>query len=201
MQFEVYEQFWFAAPIWECLVKGADNKSIREYCLEVKKQKPGTVISNRGGWHSKEVLYPVPDSLADIFNHLNVFVSDICANQTGIRELEVGNFWININGHHDYNIPHDHQKSILSGVYYVSVPENNMGDLIFHRGDTAEFFLPSDSSFTPTFSTSLLCRKPPKESVFYLFPSWVKHSVERNESFQDRISIAFNIVMKKPIKK
>ncbi|NDB80820.1 hypothetical protein EB155_13250, partial [archaeon] len=35
---------------------------------------------------------------------------------------------------------------------------------------------------------------PVKESMFYLFPSWVKHSVDRNESDKERISIAFNFV-------
>jgi len=35
---------------------------------------------------------------------------------------------------------------------------------------------------------------PIKESMFYLFPSWVKHSVERNNTDSERISIAFNFV-------
>jgi hypothetical protein len=35
---------------------------------------------------------------------------------------------------------------------------------------------------------------PVKESMFYLFPSWVKHSVERNNTDSERISIAFNFV-------
>jgi hypothetical protein len=36
--------------------------------------------------------------------------------------------------------------------------------------------------------------KPAKESTFYLFPSWIKHHVERNESNEERISIAFNFI-------
>ena len=31
-------------------------------------------------------------------------------------------------------------------------------------------------------------------STMYLFPSWIKHYVDRNESDKERISIAFNLV-------
>jgi len=56
MEFKVYEQLWFATPIWECPVSDIDNKSIKDYCLEVRNKKPGVTISNRGGWHSGDFL-------------------------------------------------------------------------------------------------------------------------------------------------
>ena len=191
MEFKVYEQLWFPTPVWECPVLDIDNTSIKEYCLEVKKQKPGTIISNRGGWHSNDLLFPLPLALEELFNDMTIFVNDVCYRYTGI-ELKFGNFWININGKYDYNLLHDHQKSILSGVYYVDVPDNNMGDLVLHRGDNAEFFLKNIKE--PTMSNALSCIKQAKESTFYLFPSWIKHHVERNESDKERISIAFNFV-------
>jgi uncharacterized protein (TIGR02466 family) len=194
MEFKVYEQEWFTTPVWECPVSGIDNKSIKNYCLQVKKEKPGVIVSNRGGWHSKELITPLPQDLEILFNDLTIFVNDVCARYTGINNLKLGNFWININGHHDYNIAHDHQNSILSGVYYISVPKNNMGDLVLHRGDNAEFFLTNSVERVPTMANALSVNKPAQESTFYLFPSWIKHHVERNESNDDRISIAFNFV-------
>ena len=199
MKFDVYEQFWFATPIWECSVTDINNEEIKDYCLQTREKMPGTIISNRGGWHSKGMLFPVTPSLAQLFNEIDTFTNQICFQNTGIPNLQLSNFWVNINGYHDYNIAHDHQKSILSGVYYVSIPEENMGNITFHRGDNAEYFLPSTSRYNPTASTALSCTKPAKESTFYLFPSWVKHSVERNESHKERISIAFNIVLKEQI--
>jgi uncharacterized protein (TIGR02466 family) len=194
MEFKIYEQLWFATPIWECPVIGIDNEEIKDYCLQTKEKLPGITISNRGGWHSNELLLPLAPSLETLFNDISIFSNDICSRHTGMKDLIVGNFWININGYHDYNIAHDHQKSILSGVYYVSVPDDNMGDIVFHRGDNAEFFLTGDIQRELTMSNALSFAKPPKESTFYLFPSWIKHSVERNESHKERISIAFNIV-------
>jgi uncharacterized protein (TIGR02466 family) len=201
MEFKVYEQLWFATPIWECPVSGIDNESIKKYCLETRKQKPGVTISNRGGWHSGELLFPIPQDLERLFNDLNVFANDVCARYTGIKDLQIGNFWININGHHDYNLIHDHQNSILSGVYYVSVPKENMGDLVLHRGDNMEFFMTSKVEREQTMANALSATKPAKESTFYLFPSWVKHHVERNESNDERISIAFNFVPKEFVNK
>lgn len=194
MEFKVFEQLWFATPVWECPVIDIDNKSIKEYCLKVRKEKPGVIISNRGGWHSDELITPLPQSLETLFNDLTEFVNDVGFRYTGINDLQLGNFWININNHHDYNLAHDHQNSILSGVYYVSVPKDNMGDLVLERGDNAEYFLIGNFKKEETMANALAVAKPAKESTFYLFPSWVKHRVERNESNDERISIAFNFV-------
>jgi hypothetical protein len=69
-----------------------------------------------------------------------------------------------------------------------------MGDLVLERGDNAEYFLIGNFKKEETMANALAVVKPPKESTFYLFPSWVKHRVERNESNDERISIAFNFV-------
>lgn len=194
MEFKVFEQLWFPTPIWECPVVGIDNKEILDYCHKVRKEKEGVQISNRGGWHSKELLSPLPQNLSSLLNDLTVFVNDVCTRHTGMSNLELGNFWININGKGDFNMPHDHQRSILSGVYYVSVPDTNMGDLVLHRGDTAEFYLTSSVTRQETMTNVREVHKSAKESLFYIFPSWVKHHVEPNRSDKERVSIAFNFI-------
>ena len=194
MGFKVFERLWWATPVWECPVEDIDNKSIAEYCYKVKEEKPGVNISNRGGWHSGELINPIPPALEQLFNELTVFANDVPQRYMGTSDLILGNWWININGKYDYNTPHDHQNSVLSGTYYVQVPEENMGNLILHRGDNAEFFLNSKVEREPTMVNASMVPCPVKESMFYLFPSWVKHSVERNNTDSERISIAFNFV-------
>lgn len=194
MEFKVFERLWWATPVWECPVEDIDNKSIAEYCYKVRDEKPGVNISNRGGWHSGELITPIPPALDQLFNDLTIFANDVPQRYIGTSNLVLGNWWININGKYDYNEPHDHQNSVLSGTYYVQVPEENMGDLILHRGDNAEFFLTSKVEREQTMANAMAIPCPVKESMFYLFPSWVKHSVERNESDKERISIAFNFV-------
>jgi uncharacterized protein (TIGR02466 family) len=194
MEFSKYEEHWFSTPIWESQVSNINNEEIKEYCLWLRDNTKGATISNKGGWHSSDIVLPIPKDLTNLFSNLEIFVNENCFNHIGIDNLKFGNFWININSPGSYNILHDHQNSILSGVYYVSVPFDNMGDLVLHRGDSAEYFLKSNVEKISTKSNSLIAIKKPIESLFYIFPSWVKHHVESNNSQGDRISIAFNFV-------
>jgi len=194
MEFSVHQENWFSTPIWESEIKNINNQEIKDYCLYLKANTKGVNISNRGGWHSSEILLPMPQDLRSLFSNLEVFVNENCFKEMGVPNLKFGNFWVNINTPNSYNLAHDHQNSILSGVYYVSVPYDNMGDLVLHRGDTAEYFLKSDVERIGTKTNSFVAVKKPIESVFYIFPSWVKHHVESNNSQGDRISIAFNFI-------
>ena len=194
MEFSIHQENWFSTPIWESEVKNINNQEIKDYCLYLKDNTKGVNISNRGGWHSSEILLPMPQDLRSLFSNLEIFVNENCFKDIGVPNLKFGNFWVNVNYPGSYNIAHDHQNSILSGVYYVSVPFDNMGDLVLHRGDNAEYFLKSNVERISTRSNSLIAVKKPIESVFYIFPSWVKHYVESNISQGDRISIAFNFI-------
>jgi len=194
MEFTVKEKLLWSTPVWECPVSGVDNTPIKEYCLRVKKQKPGVTISNRGGWHSQELIFPVVQELELLFKNISIFINDVCAVYTGINTLVLGNWWININGKGDYNTPHNHQNSILSGVYYVSVPDKNMGDLVLHREDASEYFLTNRIKRRDSLINTSIESYSAEESKFILFPSWTRHSVNRNESAKERISIAFNFV-------
>jgi uncharacterized protein (TIGR02466 family) len=189
MEFEIKKDLIFPTFVWECKVNNIDNDVIKDYCFNLKENTQGVTISNRGGWHSNELIFPFPPSLTTFFQGLDDLVKEFSID-LNIPTLKLGNIWFNINYQHNYNILHDHQKSILSGVYYVDVPDNNMGDLILHRGDNAEFFINSNNSF---FSDLTYTVKP-ETSKFVIFPSWLKHHIERNESPKERISIAFNFV-------
>lgn len=194
MEFSVHQENWFSTPIWESEIKNINNQEIKDYCIYLKDNTKGVNISNRGGWHSSDIILPMPQDLRSLFSNLEVFVNENCFKEMGVPNLKFGNFWVNINTPNSYNLAHDHQNSILSGVYYVSVPHDNMGDLVLHRGDTAEYFLKSDVERIGTKANSFVAVKKPIESVFYIFPSWVKHHVESNNSQGDRISIAFNFI-------
>lgn len=44
-----------------------------------------------------------------------------------VFKLSIGNMWTNVSNKGDYNFPHIHAGSILSGAYYIStVPENKI---------------------------------------------------------------------------
>ena len=192
LEFISNEHNLFPTPLWQIQIKGVDNDAIKEYCYHLKDNTEGVTISNRGGWHSKEILEPLPDALNELFSNFLGFVNDYCAQITGLNNLMLGNFWVNINQKYDYNRTHDHQNSILSAVYYVDAEGDDIGNFVAERDDTAEFFLGSYKNVSGFTGTSFAIT--PLTGFAFLMPSWVLHSVEQNLTDRDRISIAFNFV-------
>ena len=192
LEFISNEHNLFPTPLWQIQIKGVDNDAIKEYCYHLKDNTEGVTISNRGGWHSKEILEPLPDALNELFSNFLGFVNDYCAQITGLNNLMLGNFWVNINQKYDYNRTHDHQNSILSAVYYVDAEGDDIGNFVAERDDTAEFFLGSYKNVSGFTGTSFAIT--PLTGFAFLMPSWMLHSVEQNLTDRDRISIAFNFV-------
>ena len=134
------EHMLFATPFWQTKVEGVDNAPIKEYCYKLRDETEGVVISNRGGWHSGEILNPIPNELQHFFEQATAWTNNYCAQITNITDLVMGNWWVNINPPGTYNRRHDHQRSILSGVYYVDCEGDDIGNLVVERDDNMEFF-------------------------------------------------------------
>ena len=110
------------------------------------------------------MLYAFPK----VFNQLETYLQKELPRYTFITS------WINSNGYDSFNKPHWHSRTKnddrISGIYYVSVPDKNMGNLYFETGEEYE----------------------PIENRLILFPSHLVHGVRKNLSQKKRVSIAFN---------
>jgi uncharacterized protein (TIGR02466 family) len=191
LNFISQEHMLFATPFWQTQVKGVDNASIKEYCYHLMKNTDGVVISNRGGFHSKDMLKPIPEALTFLVDQITSYINGYCTQITGINDLKVGNLWVNINPTHTYNRRHDHQNAILSAVYYVDAEGPNIGNFMIERDDNMEFF-------AGKYKGSPICQLAfpitPLTNFLFVIPAWTYHSVEPNLEKQDRISIAINFV-------
>ena len=67
---------------------------------------------------------------------------------------------------------HDDDDELLSGVYYVRVPENS-GKLVIHEAGRREEI-------------------EPEQGMFIFFSPQTLHEVTRNDSDEIRVSVAFN---------
>jgi len=193
IEFKTIQNQLFTTPVWESMLTGVDNQSIKQYALGLRNKYPGANISNRGGWHSKELDLPLPQSLDNLIDNLTQFLNNYCTQWTGITDLILGNWWININGKNNYNAEHDHQNAILSAVYYVEVNDSSTGDLVIHREDSSRYYLGKYKKPSTNFSAQSFIIAP-ETSKLVIFPAWTKHSVEQSNSNTERISIAFNFV-------
>lgn len=187
----------FPTPVWFTILDTVSDtllEQIRKYCIGSVSEENSRVISNRGGYQSKDLyLHEITHTpLQELFNTIQPHINH-CCNQYGIsKELKVDNIWININKFSNTNAPHIHPKSILSGVFYVDAPLAS-GGIIFERPNSIENFLLHSHVSENTFLTWETVGYAPETKKLLIFPSWLKHSVSANMSEKERISIAFNI--------
>jgi len=103
-------------------------------------------------------------------------------------------YWVNYNKPGDSNYRHHHTDNavFLSGVYYLKVPEDS-GRIIFYDPRVRSLGAMSDNKYY-VYEPEVSVQAQPGMVVY--FPSWLEHGVEPNESNEDRISIAFNLINK-----
>ena len=94
----------------------------------------------------------------------------------------------NVNSLGSFNKPHDHYGDVISGVYYISIPENS-GSIVFINKDLNNFYTSIDKYNEYNSSNWTIA---PEENKCILFPSYLKHYVEPNLNKKERISISFN---------
>jgi len=103
-----------------------------------------------------------------------------------------------INGPGSYNKVHSHPHNFLSGAFYLQVPEDS-GKLTFHNPHPqSEILAPP---MKPDQSIHLAPRVgwQPKVKDLLIFPSWLNHEVEVNNSQEERIMLSFNVqILRKP---
>jgi len=125
-----------------------------------------------------------------IGNNILYFLCEECGLPKDIQ-VEITSSWVNIHKKGDWAQSHKHMNSILSGVIYLSTPEK-CGNIVFDNpcelfGRTIIFDYQSHNQLNRGEYEI-----EPKKNKLYLFPSHLVHSVLRNESDDDRISLAFN---------
>jgi uncharacterized protein (TIGR02466 family) len=186
-----------------------DINKIVNFCYEsisnTKIKSAKKTGSNRGGWQSDHIdIDSIEDSEFNLLlTGIRHAVNKVSSGMGIIPSLDINNMWINITRYGNYNVPHFHSGSILSGTYYVKTPKN-CGSIEFENPISALI----DSYLTHWHlgyekeleKSSWLAQKlnvPCEENTIVIFPSWIKHSVEQNlNKDEDRISIAFNCVPK-----
>lgn len=185
---------WFPSVIWNANTQGLDNSVLKSYAYERKKTDVGRSISNYGGWQSSDVRPGDCAELDKLVEYLEAELNEI-ATGVGLKPITVYNLWININPPGSYNVEHNHMNSVLSGVYYIDAHESQ-GNINFMRNDGAEYHLQDNIVEQVHHFNSSKTTYPAKTGALYVFPGWLKHSVDGNTTDKDRISISFNTGVK-----
>lgn len=134
--------------------------------------------------------FKVFDKLNDLKNkieeHIKYYLFEIFKYKIDYKFL---NSWItkvDVNG---YSQPHTHNNTLLSGVYYP-VGDKNF-KIKFIKKDQGFFDI--DANESNSYNCRYMIMDILHNNTLILFPSSLKHNIEKNKSNTERYSIAFNI--------
>ena len=169
---------------------------LTKYAYQERKKDPvGVVVSNMGGWQSKQLPFKGDSILTSTI--INEIVKYTVVNKIfkeGVK-LKFRDMWININKKGDMNEKHVHPGCDLSGVLWIKTPKDS---------GTFEFdspYLFSQFRVMECYSEEITDRHklypsywiPSEEGKIVFFPASLSHKVNSSQSREDRISVAFNI--------
>ena len=142
-----------------------------------------------GRWENIYISHELIPNLKEILIHAGEEGKNILGKPIIVPRKDLGyhlnEYWFNISKPGESTSWHDHKKGAnLSGVYYIDVP-NNSGNILFRSQGT------KNKSIWQIKSTT---------GEMILFPANQKHAVGVNKSYEDRISLSFNLFTL-PIKK
>ena len=185
----------FSVPIYKIKLD-LNVKELQSFCQwkSIDEYESGKVLSNRGGYHSNNLnlkdaaLQPL---IKEIETHSSQFAETFLSKNKQI----LINMWFNINLYKDFNISHNHSGDDISGVYYIKTP-NECGNIVFEHPakDLYDYYLLNVENRADENAYNVKSWwMPSKANILYLFPAWLKHSVEANNNkTEERISISFN---------
>lgn len=113
---------------------------------------------------------------------------DTYTKKYGLKTVMIGNSWANTLGKGANVRSHRHEMSVVSGAYYPKVDKGSTNLILKNPTNAARMFEfhQADTPYTQTEAAI-----PPQENMLIIFPSWIEHYTDTNET-DTRITISFN---------
>jgi uncharacterized protein (TIGR02466 family) len=102
--------------------------------------------------------------------------------------------WVNYQDKYQFQEYHDHKERVLSGIFYLEVPDNAPG-LIIQNPQKANF----DDLFFFQEEVQDVNEIDVETGDLIMFPGWLDHGVNANMTDKPRINIAFNFGIPKVV--
>ena len=185
----------FPTSVWVHVLN--DHQALNDGLVEalhgLRQSDTGTA-SGEASWQSGGDLHGLPafQPLAKIFGAATEGVLDFLKCQ--YERSEITDCWANIGQSGQTHQVHTHPNNFLSGVYYVRAPKD-CGDIVFQDPRRQAVVLVPRYTERNVFNASTHSLTP-KEGTLIMFHSWFQHAVETNRCGQERISIAFNVMLR-----
>ena len=108
--------------------------------------------------------------------------------QAGLRPVQLYNSWFNIMGKGNFTTHHRHEKSVVSGAYYIESEPGSVGLTFVNPTSIYKMNELYDNITDYTTNKHTVQANP---GTLILFPSWLEHYTEANTTDR-RVVISFN---------
>ena len=170
-----------------------DNNTLAQHIIQWSQQYQGVKKTNMNGWHSTTDMHTKPEYKV-LVDELYQMQHEIFQEEWLDRRPKLGNMWANINYSGGYNRPHVHPNCLFSGVYYVKT-QPQCGDLVVNDPRPGiQIMMPTRKPGQPPKHLWREVHIEPIQGRLIMFPAWLWHCVEPNQSNDMRISVSFNFI-------
>ena len=170
-----------------------NNEYIKNKVLEREQKGLGFRFDpiQGGGWQSNKDLLDNDFSFfkQSLLIGINEILSQIYVDDASVKMI---NSWANISRKGEYTMPHIHEESSWSCVYYVTPTED--ANLYFKDPRLLEYMDKSHHYLRQPYA-NMIRKRPFNAGEAILFPSWLEHGVGPNTSDNARMSIACNFLI------
>ena len=170
-----------------------DNKQLAQDIINWSNKDKGVNKTNYKGWHSTTDMAEKPEYQL-LLTELIRMQQEVYEKEHLDRQPKLGNMWANINPPGGMNQPHIHPNALFSGVYYVQSNPKAGRLKIYDPRPGAQINMPTRKSGDPGRDLWRDANIEPIPGRIIMFPAWLWHSVEPNQSNGIRISISFNFI-------
>ena len=188
---------YFPTPMWAFALEDHAHldRGIAQLATSLRAEDPaGLRRSNRRGWHSDLLARDrSPDlaTLVELIDDLALRIAQDLAWDLDSQRFAVDGLWINALGEGGYHERHRHENAVLSGVYYVRVSQDAGALVLEDPRPAAGMIQPRRAGVNPLSAASI--RLEPEPGLLLIWPAWLPHRVDPNNSTETRISVSFNI--------
>ena len=184
----------FPTLVWKLQLRAKVHEAIDARILATlgRIRRDAPKLASGQGWQSDQTLHELED-FRDLISCVNRAAKSVLRFlRIGYDAYEITGCWANVLARGAADKAHSHPNNFLSGVYYVRT-QPGTDTINFHdpRSQTG-IIRPPVVELTAENTDQVVVSV--QDGTLLLFPSYLQHSVDTNQSEDERISISFNIM-------
>ncbi len=165
-------------------------KLARKILKEYNTTSHGLVPGGTSSWNvdNKSILHD--PRLKNLKDHIDE-AAEFYADRLGLAKVVMSNSWFNVMPAGAEVVPHRHERSTLSGAFYIDSGEGSSS--LFFSNPTSIYRMAEEIKDHDTMYNTKAVSIESKQGRCVLFPSWLEHGTEIN-NYAGRTVISFNYI-------